>query len=144
MKWNKVQLMVYGDNLNDVTVSTTHNGINIEKTYITNNRKYLFVDITVPDELISGEYELIFKKDSESVKYAYPILERKIAPEDHNGFSNEDVIYLIFADRFCDGNLDNNTIGDSLDEFTSADLDGRKGGDIEAGESSPLSEAPFF
>ncbi len=38
---------------------------------------------------------------------------------------------MIFADRFCDGNPANNTIGDSLDQFTSADLDGRKGGDIE-------------
>ena len=35
------------------------------------------------------------------------------------------------ADRFCDGNPDNNKIGDSLDQFTSKDLDGRKGGDIE-------------
>jgi glycosidase len=51
--------------------------------------------------------------------------------EQHSGFSNADVIYLIFADRFCDGNKLNNTIGDSLDEFTSADIDGRKGGDIE-------------
>ena len=43
----------------------------------------------------------------------------------------QDVIYLIMADRFCDGNPNNNTIDDSLDEFTSKDLDGRKGGDIE-------------
>jgi neopullulanase len=41
-------------------------------------------------------------------------------------------MYLIMADRFCDGNPANNTIGDSLDNvFTPDDLNGRKGGDIE-------------
>ena len=35
------------------------------------------------------------------------------------------------ADRFCDGNPNNNKIDDSLDQFTADDLDGRKGGDIE-------------
>ena len=34
--------------------------------------------------------------------------------DSHKGFNNEDVIYLIFADRFCDGDTSNNTIGDSL------------------------------
>ena len=69
---------------------------------------------------------IILKKKS-----PFPILNREISADEHQGFSNEDVIYLIFADRFCDGNPANNTIGDSLDQFTSADLDGRKGGDIE-------------
>ena len=69
---------------------------------------------------------MILKKKS-----LYPILSRELSADKHQGFSNEDVIYLIFADRFCDGNPANNTIGDSLDQFTSADLDGRKGGDIE-------------
>ncbi len=75
--------------------------------------------------------KLFSKRGNDTVTYNYPILKRKLKPEEHKGFSNEDVIYLIFADRFCDGNPDNNTIGDSLDEFTAADLDGRHGGDIE-------------
>jgi len=101
------------------------------KTHSVENKNYLFVDIEIPNDLPDGDYELIFRKGNEIVRYNYPILNRELAPEDHNGFSNEDVIYLIFADRFCDGNLENNTIGDSLDEFTSTDLDGRHGGDIE-------------
>jgi len=131
MKWNKVQLMVYGENLGDVSVSTSYPGINVIKTHSVENKNYLFVDIEIPNDLPDGDYELIFRKGNEIVRYNYPILNRELAPEDHKGFSNEDVIYLIFTDRFCDGNPDNNTIGDSLDEFTSTDLDGRHGGDIE-------------
>ncbi|MBT8386739.1 MAG: cyclomaltodextrinase N-terminal domain-containing protein [Ignavibacteria bacterium] len=131
MKWNKVQLMVYGENLDDVNVSTSYPGNNVINTHSAENKKYLFVDIEIPNDVPDGNYELIFRKENEIVRYNYPILNRELAPEDHNGFSNEDVIYLIFTDRFCDGNSNNNIIGDSLDEFTSTDLDGRHGGDIE-------------
>lgn len=131
MKWNKVQLMVYGENLNDVTVSIPYPRIILENVSRTDNKDYLFINVEIPADLPQGEYEIIFRKGEEVINYNYPVLNRGFKPEDHKGFSNEDVIYLIFADRFCDGNPGNNTIGDSLDEFTAADLDGRKGGDIE-------------
>jgi len=131
MKWNTVQLMVYGRNLKEVSISIPYPGIKVTNTHSVGNANYFFIDIEIPVDLPGGEYEIVFRKGDNIVKYNYPILNRELKPEDHNGFSNEDVIYLIFADRFCDGNPDNNTIGDSLDEFTSTDLDGRHGGDIE-------------
>jgi len=131
MKWNTVQLMIYGESLIDVNVSISHPDIKIINTYSVDNPNYLFIDVEIPNKLPEDKYEIIFQKGNDTVTYSYPILMRKLKPEEHKGFSNEDVIYLIFADRFCDGNPDNNTTGDSLDEFTSADLDGRHGGDIE-------------
>jgi len=131
MKWNIVQLMVYGENLEDVSVSIPNSEINVTHSYSSGNNKYLFVDIQIPDEVTAGEYEIIFRKENDVLKQNYFILNRDFKPEDHKGFSNVDVIYLLFTDRFCDGNPDNNTIGDSLDEFRSTDLDGRHGGDIE-------------
>jgi glycosidase len=131
MKWNKVQLMVYGENLEDVSVSIPNSGINVISTHPSASNKYLFVDIQIPDDFTAGDYKIIFSKGDDILKRSYSILNREFNPEDHKGFSSEDVIYLIFTDRFCDGNPDNNNIGDSLDEFTSTDLDGRHGGDIE-------------
>jgi glycosidase len=131
MKWNKVQLMIYGENLESVQVSIPNSRITVTSIYSSVSNKYLFVEIQIPDDFTAGDYEIIFSKGNDVLKYNYSILEREFNPEDHNGFSNEDVIYLIFTDRFCDGNSDNNNIGDSLDEFTSTDLDGRHGGDIE-------------
>ena len=131
MKWNTVQLMVYGKNLKDVDVSSSAPGLDILNVSTTGNDDYLFVDVSIDENLSSGKFEISFKKDDELIQYYYPIYSREFKPEDHKGFSDEDVIYLIFADRFCDGNPENNEIGDSLDEFTSLDVDGRKGGDIE-------------
>ncbi|OGU69851.1 MAG: hypothetical protein A2W30_09945 [Ignavibacteria bacterium RBG_16_36_9] len=131
MKWDTVQLMVYGENMAGVKIRSINDNLKILNVQSLENDSYLFVDIVIPENLLSGNYELIFYNDNVEKEISFPILGRKISAEEHQGFSNEDIIYLIFADRFCDGNAANNTFGDSLDQFTSADLDGRKGGDIE-------------
>ena len=131
MKWDTVQLMVYGENLERITVSSENNSLEILDVQYLPNTTYLIVDIFVPQNLTPDNYNLIFSNGNEEKQYAFPIFKRELPANEHHGFSNEDVIYLIFADRFCDGNPSSNTIGDSLDQFISADLDGRKGGDIE-------------
>ena len=52
MKWNTVQLMIYGDDLNDVNVSTSHPDIKIINTFSVDNPSYLFIDIEIPNELL--------------------------------------------------------------------------------------------
>jgi glycosidase len=131
MKWDTLQLMVYGENLEGVNVKSEEVGLKILQVRTLENPSYLFVDILISNEMEPGKYNLVFYKDGVEKAFSYPILRREIPADEHLGFSNEDVIYLIFADRFCDGNSLNNTIGDSLDEFTSQDIDGRKGGDID-------------
>ena len=130
MKWSQVQLMVYGKNLGNINVSSSSQGLVVKDILSTENKGYLFINLLIDESISPGNYDLIFIKNDDTLQYSYPLLSREFKPPDHKGFSNEDVIYLIFADRFCDGNPANNTIGDSLDQFTSADIDGRKGGDI--------------
>ena len=131
MKHDTVQLMVYGENLNGIKVNSSDPELEISGVTSLENTSYLFVDIIISKELKAGNYSLYFQKDRNKKEVSFPIFKRENHAEDHRGFSNQDVIYLIFADRFCDGNPLNNTIGDSLDKFTSNDIDGRKGGDIE-------------
>ncbi|MGB5894513.1 MAG: cyclomaltodextrinase N-terminal domain-containing protein, partial [Ignavibacteriaceae bacterium] len=97
MKWNNVQLMVYGENLEDVWVSIPSSGINVTSTFSSVSSNYLFVDIQIPADLTAGDYEIIFSKGNDVLKHNYSILNREFKPEDHKGFSNEDVIYLIFT-----------------------------------------------
>lgn len=130
MKNNELQLMVYGENMNGVEVSSSDKRFKVTNVNLSPNSSYLFVDVNLKN-LPAGNYELFFSKNNERLKLNYPILRREKSNDKHKGFSSEDVIYLIMADRFCDGNPNNNKIDDSLDEFISKDLDGRKGGDIE-------------
>ncbi len=76
-------------------------------------------------------FEIGFAKGNQEEVIKYPILYRENSKNKFQGFNQSDVMYLIMADRFCDGNPSNNKIGDSLDQFTVKDLNGRKGGDIE-------------
>ncbi len=130
MKNQELQLLVYGENLDDVNLSSSNKKFKIKKVTPAQNSSYIFADVSLKN-VTTGKFELIFSKGSEKIKLDYRILKRDLSPNTHKGFSNEDVVYLIMADRFCDGNPKNNKIDDSLDEFTSKDLDGRKGGDIE-------------
>jgi glycosidase len=131
MEWDTVQLMVYGENLSRISVKFEDERLKILKIYKTENSSYFFINVFFPKDIDEGEYTLIFSNEGERREIKYKIYSKYSSKTEHLGFSNEDVIYLIFADRFCDGNSTNNTIGDSLDKFTSTDLDGRKGGDIE-------------
>ncbi len=62
MKWNTVQLMIYGESLNDVNVSTSNPEIKIINTFSVNSPNYLFIDIEIPNELPEEKYEIIFQK----------------------------------------------------------------------------------
>ena len=132
MKYDTVQLMVYGNNLSDVELYPQHGPIEVIKVHKAQSPNYLFVDLFISPEIKTNyNFEIGFSKGNKDTVISYPILSRENSQNKFKGFNQSDVMYLIMADRFCDGNPGNNKIGDSLDQFTSKDLDGRKGGDIE-------------
>lgn len=139
MKHDTVQVMVYGKNLSGVDIFPQHGPIEVINVHNAESPNYLFLDLYISSEIKSDyNFEIGFAKGNQEEVIKYPILARENSINKFQGFNQNDVIYLIMADRFCDGNPDNNKIGDSLDQFTAKDLDGRKGGDIE-GITSKLS-----
>lgn len=132
MKHDTVQVMIYGKNLSDVEIYPQHGPVEIVDVHKAESPNYLFLDIFIPSNVSAPySFEIGFvNKDQEQV-IKYPIYKREDSGTKFQGFDKSDIIYLIMADRFCDGNSANNKIGDSLDQFTSDDLNGRKGGDIE-------------
>jgi len=131
MNLNNVQLMIYGENLNDAIIKFENENIHVVKIHKIENPSYTFVDITIPENIAPGNYKLLAEKNGQAFKIDYPILKREKSAETHSGFNKEDVIYLISPDRFCNGNIENDTLSHSRDEFQFFDLNGRHGGDIE-------------
>lgn len=132
MKHDTVQILVYGKNISDVEIYPQHGPIEIINVHKAENPNYIFIDMFIPDNLESNyNFEIGFSKAEQDTVIKYPVLLRDDSENKYQGFSQSDIMYLIMADRFCDGNPANNKIGDSLDQFTFNDLDGRKGGDIE-------------
>lgn len=134
MKYNKIQLMVYGEGLNNAEVKSKD--LNITKVESVENDNYLFVDIDL-NETKAGSYEISFSDGKSEAKINYRVNERIKSPTFYNGFNQEDVIYLIMPDRFVNGDVSNDYIEGYVDSFQNEFPQARHGGDI-AGVSSKL------
>ena len=128
MKTNKIQLMVYGESLNEVNV--TSQKLKIIKIHRVENPSYLFVDIDLA-EVTAGQYQLTFQNSNDKKKITFPILERELSDTKHQGFNNEDIIYLIMPDRFSNGETTNDIVEGYEDKYQDQFTQSRHGGDIQ-------------
>lgn len=129
--YNELQLMVYGKNLNDISVSTDNKGISIDRVKNVDNSNYVFVDITIEKNISPGDIDLQFSNKFGEVIKQYSLFKRENPELNHNGFSNEDVVYLVFPDRFANGDESNDHIFYEKDQYEFGSLNGRHGGDIQ-------------
>ena len=99
MKNPKLQLMVYGPGIRDVaTVTTDYPGVAIDSLVRLDSPNYLLVYLD-----LSGAQpgEMLLKFDKKGVKYQ--LKAREMSGDKRQGFSNEDVLYMLMPDRFAQG-----------------------------------------
>ena len=131
MKLNKIQLMVYGENLNGVSAKFNTSNIKVEKVHKIANPTYAFVDITISKNIAPDNYELILTKGNIKTSVKFPILKRENGKKRFQGFSDKDVIYLIMPDRFDNGDVSNDSIPGYSDYMNKIPGQTRAGGDIQ-------------
>ena len=130
MRFNEIQLMLYGRGLADCEVSFDSKQLEVVKVTSTENSHYLFVDLRLPKELAPGDYSYKVKSGSEEVTKVLSILPRDTSQPRHQGFSNKDTIYLITPDRFANGDRGNDRAPGVLDEYDPSNVRMRHGGDL--------------
>lgn len=131
MKLNKIQLMVYGQNLDNVSARFDDSRIKVAKIHKIKNAAYAFIDIVIPNNLPPNEYQLILTKNKEKTSITFPILKREPASGRFQGFSQSDVIYLIMPDRFVNGDITNDSVPGYSDYMQKIKGQGRAGGDLQ-------------
>ena len=131
MQWSEVQIMVYGEHLGGITATFDDARLRVESIHTLPNTSYAFVDVTIPDDLPAGEYELTIENSEGVASIAFPILERASASGKYQGFGVEDVVYLITPDRFANANPDNDRVEGIRDEYDRSKPGMRHGGDLE-------------
>jgi neopullulanase len=110
-------LMITGENLAGARVSTKTRGIRIIRTQEGREGRYLFVWLKISAGVAPGEITLQLATATGQKTAAIPLQQRNPAGEKaeinggFNGFSPDDVIYLIMPDRFDDGDPGNNFPG---------------------------------
>lgn len=127
MKDPSLQLMVYGKDVKNVKqVTTDYAGVKVDSIVRLDSPNYLLVYLNLQGAK-AGQMTLNF--DGKKVRYT--LKNRAMRGEDHKGFSNADVLYLLMPDRFANGNPKNDVVKGMRDQAcdrTKPSL--RHGGDL--------------
>lgn len=132
MKNENLQLLVYGKSISLTKPEIITPGLSIVKVTKAESPNYLFVDLVVSSGATPGIYTLLFKKDGQTVQtFDYELKARRAGSANRKGFDQSDVIYLLFPDRFANGNPGNDSHPEMLEKADRTNPDGRQGGDIQ-------------
>ncbi|SDQ55702.1 glycoside hydrolase family 13 protein [Flagellimonas zhangzhouensis] len=130
MKKTDLELLVYGDNINQLEPEFS-NGITIKKVVKVANPNYLFITVDTKG-ISSGVAQLSFKKGRKTVStFDYEFKKRKEGSAERKGFDSSDVIYLIMPDRFANGDPSNDSTPNTIEKANREHQGGRHGGDIQ-------------
>jgi len=104
---NPVRLMIHGRNLQEARVDIQGLRI-INKPKITERGTYIFVDVFIAPNAQPGRRAISVTTPRGSARSSFEVLPPLNRTGRFQGFSPEDVMYLIMIDRFADGDPSNN------------------------------------
>lgn len=132
LKNPKLQLLVHGDKIAELTPVIDYSGVRITKVHRADSPNYLFLDLVISPLAKPGKMNIYFKDHEKIVhNFPYSLLAREKPSSAFKGFDASDAIYLITPDRFANGNLDNDVIEGMREAKIDRNFEGgRHGGDI--------------
>ena len=128
----ELQIMIYGNNIGQLTPKVNYEGIKIKRIQKVKNDNYLFVYLDISNKSKPGSFDIILSKGAkQELSFNYELKEREKESAFRQGFNTSDVIYLITPDRFANGNPGNDEVDGYADPPNRQDDYGRHGGDIQ-------------
>lgn len=132
MKNQKLQLMVYGQNISTANVSINYKGVILESIEKVENPNYLFLNLTISSDAVSGKLPIEFKfPKGKPLVIQYELKDKEKGSAERKGFDNSDVVYLIVPDRFSDGNPSIDSVKGMPDKHNRKEPYARHGGDLQ-------------
>jgi glycosidase len=129
MNKSEIQVLFYGKNIAENTVSISNNVV-ITNITRTENLNYLFVTIDTKN-VAAQTLKFTFKNKKKSFIKDFEIKKRKEDSANRKSFDASDVMYLLMPDRFANGNESNDS-SPNLQEKGNRNLPGgRHGGDVQ-------------
>lgn len=131
MQNERLQLMIYGEDLRDYHVNIDYDFIKVREVHNADSKNYLFIDLEINIETYPGIYSLkLTRENSPDLEIKYELKERKFNSAYREGYSTKDVMYLITPDRFANGDPSNDRIKGMKEGYDRTGDFGRHGGDI--------------
>lgn len=128
--WNPVQLLIRGQNLKGAKVSVRAplktGGVKVNAA-----GTYLRVEVRIPSKASAGAYPVTISTAEGKVEAPFRLFERLKADTRFQGFSTDDVIYLIMPDRFANGDAANDDPAESKGLYDRSKARYYHGGDLQ-------------
>ncbi len=133
MKDTTLQLMIHQNEISTSLITSDSKNLKITKTRGGDSKNYLFVDLVITKNCAPGNYnfELTNPTTQKKIKLSYELKARN-KNQQAKGINQSDFIYLVFPDRFSNGNTSNDVVNGM--EQTSLNRDSmflRHGGDLQ-------------
>jgi glycosidase len=134
-----LQILIHQENIGMANAILKHPTVKIIGQESVSNPNYLFLNLVISSNTKPGTLHIeLIKEDQKPQQLEYDLLSRAEGSEDRLGVNSEDLIYLIFPDRFANGNETNDLDPTKVDSRIIRDsMFVRHGGDI-AGISQHL------
>ncbi|MBK7434050.1 MAG: glycoside hydrolase family 13 protein [Chitinophagaceae bacterium] len=134
MKWNKLQLMIYGDAIGNASGFTiNYPGVRLNKVNRVESKNYVFLDITIAPDAKPGMVKIVPADFRATSWINFEISKRRTGNGRTyaQGVTSKDLLYLIMPDRFSNGDETNDRVPGMLDQTLRRDtVFNRHGGDL--------------
>ncbi|MEO6721601.1 MAG: glycoside hydrolase family 13 protein [Ferruginibacter sp.] len=136
MKWNKVQVMIRGNNIGNAagTVAINYPGVKLSKVNKVENANYIFLDLTVAANAKPGVVKIRVSNGNDPIIIDFPLKARRSGKGSTfaQGVTSKDFMYLILPDRFSNGDPSNDRVSGMKDQTLNRDtVFNRHGGDLQ-------------
>jgi neopullulanase len=132
MAGDTLQLIMHGNNIQQYKLSLESPHSRIVRVSLPPNKNYLIANVVMTKEQLPGKLVFVLSGiKKKRIEYHYPILARK-NQGGANGIDASDLIYLVFPDRFANGDPTNDNIAGMKEAGSDRKgLKTRHGGDIQ-------------
>lgn len=136
MKTSKVQILLRGAEVDFSTGAFTVNypGVTLTKTHTFENGKYVALDVEITSTALPGNVIITYAKGKKKTSISWILKAREgVNGVDYAaGITSSDFIYLLLADRFSNGDANNDKIAGMRDQTLNRDsIYHRHGGDLQ-------------
>ncbi|MES2387045.1 MAG: glycoside hydrolase family 13 protein [Bacteroidota bacterium] len=130
MKHNKVQVLMHGDGLAKAQAKLSYPGVTISGTAVGDSPNYLFVTLNIGATAKPGSFDIVLSLGADTKKIPYTLYGKPSRQGRILGFNPSDVMYMIFPDRFANGNPANDDVAGMREKANRKNEWGRHGGDL--------------
>ncbi|HEX8494736.1 MAG TPA: alpha-amylase family glycosyl hydrolase [Pyrinomonadaceae bacterium] len=128
---NPVRVLIRGRGFHGARVEAVGGGLKTGLVRVSAAGTYIFVDVIIDPQASAGRRSLRITTPGGQVETPFEILEPLSRVNRFQGFTPDDVLYLIMIDRFADGDRENNDPAQSRGLYDRAHKFRYHGGDLQ-------------